>query len=107
MTRTAATLSLATAAALLTAVPAHAVPPESRTCQPTFDAVTGLAAAVDYLEDGWGRPLTPDELVMAQVVFEKVDVNDDNLICIKIASAVPAPSDPVPQAMDNHFPRER
>ena len=79
MTLTTVTTSLATAAVLLTSGPAHAAPPASRTCQPTFDSVASLAAAVDYLEEGWGRSLDPGELV-------------------------PAPADPVPQAVDNRLP---
>jgi hypothetical protein len=41
---------------------------------------------------------------MAAEVFGLVDRNVDGTICIKIASVVPAPSDPVPQAIDNHLP---
>jgi hypothetical protein len=86
------------------AQPATAAGPASRACEPTFDEVTSLAAAIDYLEAAWHRPLTDDAWEMAAEVFGLVDRNVDGTICIKIASVVPAPSDPVPQAIDNHLP---
>ena len=98
------TAPVVAATVLAAATPAGATPPESRGCQPTFDPVTGLAGAVAYLEEAWDRPLTEDELAMAEMKFELVDRNQDNLICIKIASVAPAPSDPVPQGIDNYLP---
>ena len=104
MRRTLSTLAAVAASVLLGAAPATAAAPDARTCQPTFDAVAGLAAAIDYVEAGWERPLTADELVMITKVFDQVDRNADQVVCIKIASVVPAPNDPVPQAIDNHRP---
>lgn len=104
MRRIALTLTTIAVCGILATPPAAAASPASRACQPTFDPVTGLAATIAYLEAGWDRPLTDDETEMATEVFGVVDRNLDSMICIKIASVVPAPSDPVPQAIDNHFP---
>ena len=104
MRRIALTLSTIAVCGILATQPAEAGAPASRACQPTFDPVTSPAAAVDYLEAAWDRPLTDDEKEMAAEVFGLVDRNRDGTICIKIASAVPAPSDPVPQAIDNRLP---
>ena len=105
MRRATTTLSLAAAALLIAATPAGAAPPETRGCQPTFDPVTGVAGAIAYLEDGWDRPLTGEELEMlTDLKFPQIDRNGDQLICIKIASVVDAPFDPVPQGIDNYLP---
>jgi hypothetical protein len=104
MRRIALTLSTIAVCGILATQPAAAAGPGSRACQPTFDPVTSLAATIDYLEAGWDRPLTDDEKDMAAEVFGSVDKNLDGTICIKIASVVPAPSDPVPQAIDNRLP---
>ena len=104
MRRTVATLALAATAALLTSAPASATAPETRGCQPTFDPVVGLTAAVAYIEEAWGRPLEGDEPAMARSMFAKIDRNGDTLICVKVASAAPAPFVPVIQGIDNRLP---
>jgi len=104
MRHIALTLSAVAIVALVGIPPAAASPPTARGCEPTFDTVVGLEAAVAYLEAAWGRPLTPHELEIAELVFANVDRNADDTICVKIASVVPAPFDPVPQAIDNHLP---
>ena len=90
-------------ASLLPALPAVADPPVAQTCQPTFQPVVGLAAAIDFAETAFGRPLTPDELTMITGVFAKSDRNGDSTICVKVAADSPGLPDPVLQAVENHL----
>lgn len=94
----------AATAGLLSAQPAIGAVPTARTCQPTFQPVTGLAEAVDYTVAAFGRPLIPDELEMLTHVVADVDRNGDSTICVKIAAQSPGLPTPVLQAIDNQLP---
>jgi len=97
-------LAAAAAASLLGVHPAAAAPPAARTCQPTFQSVVGLAAAIDFAEAAFGRPLTASELDMITDVVVDVDRNGDNTICVKLAADSPGLPVPVLQAIDNRLP---
>jgi hypothetical protein len=97
-------LATAAVASLLQAHPAVADPPAAVACQPRFQPVVGLDAAIDFAETAFGRPLTSDELTMITGVFAKADRNGDNTICVKVAADSPGLPDPVLQAVENHLP---
>ena len=97
-------VATAAVASLLQAQPAVAEPPVAPVCQPTFQPVVGLDAAIDFAETAFERPLTPDELTMITGVFAKSDRNGDNTICVKVAADSPGLPDPVLQAVENHLP---
>ena len=97
-------LAAAAAATLVAAQPAVASPPASRACQPTFQPVVGLAAAIAFAEAAFGRPLTAAELDMITHVVATVDRNGDRTLCVKLAADSPGLAVPLLQAIDNQLP---
>jgi hypothetical protein len=104
MKTTALCAAAAATASLLCAQPAVAAQPAPPACQPTFHPVVGLAAALDFAEVAFGRPLTAGEVDMLTGVFATVDRNGDDTVCVKVAADSPGLPDPVLQAIENHLP---